>query len=501
MSAFAQKAKQDTSSAPKQPVKTPAPHAGHPGPMKAGNAALGGLLTDSDSHPIPPALRERMEASFGEPFGDVRIHPRDPSADALDAVAYTENRDVHLSPEAPPLESDAGARLLGHELAHVVQQRSAAGISPGVGTRGDALEAEAGQASMHAAAGMPATVSAGAAAPAVQCQRKADLLSGALTVISQYLDREWLAQSKKRRAFKLNDSVKKNLLLIWNKAPFPPQALITKGDREYDTPLEFLQEIQDKVPENVDPMVIRILNRAPQTEAKEEKIDAPEPSKDDEAVLAAAKRALQEFLKTKQGQQLAQHAKRFFLSAEGIALAFIVAGGVATAVAANDAEIPDLPEIPLGHGLKLKVELKRKDKPEELPKELRHLFAPQDPNAKGPEAFKAGITLTAEVDLEDVIRAIGKFFAVIGVGIAKGVVKIGTVIGETMAPVGRFFASIGRGIVRGLKAILPDLKIMASTVTAGALIGGLAGGWIGAGIGAAIGVGVGLIGSLIRRLF
>jgi len=66
-----------------------------------------------------------MERAFGADFSDVRVHEGGDAA-ALGALAYTRGSDVHFRPG----ESDPGARggqeLLGHELAHVVQQRQGA---------------------------------------------------------------------------------------------------------------------------------------------------------------------------------------------------------------------------------------------------------------------------------------------------------------------------------------------------------------------------------------
>lgn len=59
-------------------------------------------------------------------FGDVRLHRGAGSGDlaqALGAHAVTVGGDIYLSPSAPSLESQAGKRLLAHELTHVVQQR------------------------------------------------------------------------------------------------------------------------------------------------------------------------------------------------------------------------------------------------------------------------------------------------------------------------------------------------------------------------------------------
>ncbi len=76
--------------------------------------------------PLDEAARERMEASFGEDFSDVRIHTGSSaaaSAQALDAHAYTVGNEIVLGAGQTP-GSPTHERTLAHELSHVVQQRS-----------------------------------------------------------------------------------------------------------------------------------------------------------------------------------------------------------------------------------------------------------------------------------------------------------------------------------------------------------------------------------------
>jgi len=89
---------------------------------------------------LAPPIRSVMEARFGADFRDVRIH-RDAgaarAARALGAEAWTIGRDVSFAAGRYRPESPDGSRLLAHELAHVVQQRSAAaGPSPLVQRKG-----------------------------------------------------------------------------------------------------------------------------------------------------------------------------------------------------------------------------------------------------------------------------------------------------------------------------------------------------------------------------
>jgi hypothetical protein len=140
-------------------------------PLLALPGAVGDVLR-SPGQPMPRALRTRMEEKFGQDFSAVRMHAdasAQNSAAAVNARAYTVGRDVVFASSAPDLVSTAGQRLLGHELAHVVQQ-SRGGVAAGIDPD-PALEAEAKRAGDAIAAGHPA--SAGRAAP-IGLQRDAE---------------------------------------------------------------------------------------------------------------------------------------------------------------------------------------------------------------------------------------------------------------------------------------------------------------------------------------
>jgi Domain of unknown function (DUF4157) len=104
----------------------------------AGNGRVAQLLADDNDgaaverlvagggRPLDPATQENMETAFGEDFQDVRVHTggdATASAQRLGANAYTVGHDVVFSDKYDPGSSD-GQRVLAHELAHVVQQRS-----------------------------------------------------------------------------------------------------------------------------------------------------------------------------------------------------------------------------------------------------------------------------------------------------------------------------------------------------------------------------------------
>lgn len=68
-------------------------------------------------------VRREMEAVFGADFSTVRIH-EDIRATRLGARAFTRGEEIHFAPGNYDPTSLAGKALLGHELSHVLQQRS-----------------------------------------------------------------------------------------------------------------------------------------------------------------------------------------------------------------------------------------------------------------------------------------------------------------------------------------------------------------------------------------
>jgi hypothetical protein len=76
-------------------------------------------------HPLPNSEREFFEARFGTSFGDVRLHTdrhADAAARAIGAEAFTLGSSVAFRNGKYRPGTNAGRRLLAHELTHVVQQ-------------------------------------------------------------------------------------------------------------------------------------------------------------------------------------------------------------------------------------------------------------------------------------------------------------------------------------------------------------------------------------------
>jgi hypothetical protein len=108
--------------------------------------------------PLPDPLRTKMERLFGQDFADVRVHVG-PQAQAVGALAFTMGSGIWFAPGQWEPHSPRGQQLLGHELAHVVQQRQGRvrGVA-GVGVtvvQDRALEAEADRMGERAAAASP----------------------------------------------------------------------------------------------------------------------------------------------------------------------------------------------------------------------------------------------------------------------------------------------------------------------------------------------------------
>lgn len=84
-------------------------------PIQLGLASRGGRS-------LPAVVLAKMEAAFGADFSAVRIHVG-PQAARLGALAFTTGNDVYFAPGQYQPDTIKGDQLIGHELAHVIQQR------------------------------------------------------------------------------------------------------------------------------------------------------------------------------------------------------------------------------------------------------------------------------------------------------------------------------------------------------------------------------------------
>ena len=116
----------------------------------AAKAPVEGVVSQlGPGQPLGPQVQQRMELFFGYDFGRVRVHADDRSdslARALGAQAFAVGDQVAFAANRYRPESSQGARLLVHELSHVVQQSSGLDanlLQKGIGSPGDRYEQEA----------------------------------------------------------------------------------------------------------------------------------------------------------------------------------------------------------------------------------------------------------------------------------------------------------------------------------------------------------------------
>lgn len=96
--------------------------------------------------PLPPPVLQKMESFFNASFADVRVHVG-AQASSIGALAFTHGSNLYFAPGQYNPGTVQGQKLLGHELAHVLQQRAGKVRNPfgsGVAVVQDrAMEAEA----------------------------------------------------------------------------------------------------------------------------------------------------------------------------------------------------------------------------------------------------------------------------------------------------------------------------------------------------------------------
>ncbi|MBR9970302.1 DUF4157 domain-containing protein [Magnetospirillum sulfuroxidans] len=125
------------------------------------------VLPSGGGRPLPDVLQRKLSQAFGADLSDVRIH-EGRQASALGAIAFTAGADIFFAPGHYQPDRPVGQRLLGHEIAHVLQQRAGRVRTslPGRLTviQDAALEAEAERMGMRAASvsAIPSPPSVGA---------------------------------------------------------------------------------------------------------------------------------------------------------------------------------------------------------------------------------------------------------------------------------------------------------------------------------------------------
>ena len=134
----------------RKPAQPQMPNNATPLPDTLQHVGRGGM-----GQPLPEAVQQKMESFFGANFADVRVHVG-PEAPAIGALAFTLGSNIYFAPGQYDPVTPRGQQLLGHELAHVVQQRQGRVRNPfgnGIAVVQDpGLEAEADRMGQRAAA-------------------------------------------------------------------------------------------------------------------------------------------------------------------------------------------------------------------------------------------------------------------------------------------------------------------------------------------------------------
>lgn len=165
--------------------------------------ALDALGPRGAGQPLPREVQGKMEALFKTSFEGVRVRTG-PQALHLGAFAFAHGSDLYFAPGQYAPHTIQGQRLLGHELAHVVQQRSGRVRNPfgsGVAIVQDpVLEAEAerfGLAAARAAAASPEPIQA-KLSPASPCHGQ----GGAIQMLNEaYVARGHIYGRNRRLTF------------------------------------------------------------------------------------------------------------------------------------------------------------------------------------------------------------------------------------------------------------------------------------------------------------
>ncbi len=85
--------------------------------------------SDGTTTHLPGDVKSQMEASFDADFDNVKIHRDSEKASIIGAKAYAQGNEIHFAPGQYNPQSTEGKKLIGHELAHIEQQRNGGAAS------------------------------------------------------------------------------------------------------------------------------------------------------------------------------------------------------------------------------------------------------------------------------------------------------------------------------------------------------------------------------------
>lgn len=86
--------------------------------------SVGAALQRHAAPGIPEGVQAKMEKALNTDLSDVTVTPNSSKAVGVGAAAFTQGTDIHVAPGHYNPNSSGGKKLLGHELAHVAQQKA-----------------------------------------------------------------------------------------------------------------------------------------------------------------------------------------------------------------------------------------------------------------------------------------------------------------------------------------------------------------------------------------
>lgn len=238
--------------------------------QEAGNSAISRLLGRQEGRQLDAETQSAMERSFGTDFSQVRLHDDETSqatADSLNAEAFTHGSDIYLGNDAPDLDTQAGKKLLAHELAHTIQQsQNPSRGNLEVGEDSTAFERSAEKAAIAASKGQSAPVEASSSAPAIQRkprQQKQVKIAEVTAGLQKFFERA--RQAEKNQEFRVTPQVRAGIDLIFSQDPLGSlriQSLVNRLDFPGD-PSDFAQQIAKGLSGPVDGKLLERLAQMP----------------------------------------------------------------------------------------------------------------------------------------------------------------------------------------------------------------------------------------------
>ncbi len=135
------------------------------------------LMGGGPGAPLSTPIQNQLEKSYNVNLNGVRVHQDESTkhaARSMKSRAFTYGSHVYLGPN----ENPADISLMGHEVAHTVQQQNVSSVQQWGSGPGDMHEHEAHRASQAAAAGRAFSIQSRVSAPRVQHLGLSDILGG-----------------------------------------------------------------------------------------------------------------------------------------------------------------------------------------------------------------------------------------------------------------------------------------------------------------------------------